>query len=49
MKKGTKLTLLIGLITAIAAVAASVTALLLCLGHNRDEEELEHYLDCSIQ
>ena len=49
MKKGTKLTLLIGLITAIAAVAASVTALLLYLYHKRDEEELEHYLDCSIQ
>ena len=49
MKKGTKLTLLIGLITAIAAVAASVTALMLYLEHKRDEEELEHYLDCSIQ
>ena len=49
MKKGTKLTLLIGLITAIAAVAASVTALMLYMDHKRDEEELEHYLDCSIQ
>ena len=49
MKKGTKLTLLIGLITAIAAVADSVTALMLYLEHKRDEEELEHYLDCSIQ
>ena len=49
MKKRTKLTLLMGLITAIAAVAASVTALLLYLDHKRDEEELEHYLDCSIQ
>lgn len=49
MKKGTKLTLFIGIITTIAAVAASVTALLLYLDHKRDEEELEHYLDCSIQ
>ena len=49
MKKGTKLTLFIGLITAIAAVAASVTALMLYPEHKRDEEELEHYLDCSIQ
>ena len=49
MKKGTKLTLLEGVITRIAAVAASVTALLLYLDHKKDEEELEHYLDCSIQ
>ena len=49
MKKGTKLTLLVGIITAIAAVAASVTALLMYLDHKKDEEELEHYLDCSIQ
>ena len=49
MKKGTKLTLLVGIITAIAAFAASVTALLLYLDHKKDEEELEHYLDCSIQ
>ena len=47
MKKGTKLALFIGLITAIAAVAAS--ALMMYLDHKRDEEELEHYLDCSIQ
>ena len=49
MKKGTTLALFIGLITAIAAVAASVTALMMYLDHKRDEEELEHYLDCSIQ
>ena len=49
MKKGTKLALFIGLITAIAAVAASVTALMMYLDHKRDEEELEHYLDCSIR
>ncbi|MCI9552857.1 hypothetical protein [Acutalibacter intestini] len=49
MKKGTKISLFIGIITAIAAVAASITALLLYLDHKKDEEELEHYLDCSIQ
>ena len=49
MKKGTKISLFIGIITAIAAVAASITALLLYLDPQKDEEELEHYLDCSIQ
>lgn len=49
MKKGNKLALIIGLVAAIAAVAASVTALLMYLDHKKDEEELEHYLDCSIQ
>lgn len=49
MKKGTKLALFIGLISAIAAVAASVAALFMYLDHKKDEEELEHYLDCSIQ
>lgn len=49
MKKGSKLALIIGLVAAIAAVAASVTALLMYLDHKKDEEELEHYLDCSIQ
>ena len=48
MKKGTKLTLFIGLITAVAAVAASITALLLYLDHKKDEEELEHYLTALI-
>ena len=49
MKKGTKISLFIGIITAIAAVAASITALLLYLDHKKDEEELEQILDCSIQ
>ena len=49
MKKGSKLALIIGLVAAIAAIAASVTALLMYLDHKKDEEELEHYLDCSIQ
>ena len=49
MKKGSKLAILIGVVAAIAAVVASLSALLLYLDKKRDEEELEHYLDCSIQ
>lgn len=49
MKKGGKLALLIGIVMAVAAVVASVTALLLYLDKKRDDEELEEYLDCSIQ
>jgi len=49
MKKGSKLAVFIGVIAAIAAVVASVSALLLYLDKKRDDEELEHYLDCSIQ
>ncbi len=49
MKKGSKLAIFIGVIAAIAAVVASLSAVLLYLDKKRDEEELEHYLDCSIQ
>lgn len=49
MKKGNKLALLIGILAAAAALMASVTALLLYLDRKREDEELEHYLDCSIQ
>ena len=49
MKKGSKLAIIIGIVAAVAAVAASVCALLLYLDKKRDDEELEHYLDCSIQ
>lgn len=49
MKKGSKLAILVGVIAAIAAVAASLSAILLYLDKKRDDEELEHYLDCSIQ
>lgn len=49
MKKGSKLAVFIGVVAAIAAVVASVSALLLYLDKKRDDEELEHYLDCSIQ
>ena len=49
MKKGSKLAILIGVVAEIAAVVASLSALLLYLDRKRDDEELEHYLDCSIQ
>ncbi len=49
MKKGSKLAILIGVVASIAAVVASLSALLLYLDRKRDDEELEHYLDCSIQ
>ena len=34
---------------AVAAVVAALSALLLYLDKKKDDEELEHYLDCSIQ
>ena len=49
MKKGSKLALLIGIIAAVAAVVAALSALLLYLDKKKDDEDLEHYLDCSIQ
>lgn len=49
MKNGSKLAILVGIVAAIAAVVASVSALLLYLDKKKDDEELEHYLDCSIQ
>ena len=49
MKKGSKLAILIGVVAAIAAVVASLSALLLYLDRKRVDEELEQYLDCSIQ
>ena len=49
MKNGSTLAILVGVVAAIAAVVASISALLLYLDKKRDDEELEHYLDCSIQ
>lgn len=49
MKTGSKLAIFVGIVAAVAAVVASVSALLLYLDKKRDDEELEHYLDCSIQ
>ena len=49
MKKGSKLALFIGLVAAVAALVAALSALMLYKDKKRDDEELEHYLDCSIQ
>lgn len=49
MKKN-RLGLLLGVISAVAAIITAVAAVLVFLEKKkRDEEELEHYLDCSIQ
>lgn len=41
---------IIGIIAAIAAVIASITTAVLMLEKKRkDDEELERYIDCSIQ
>ena len=48
MKKNS-LSTIIGVITAVAALTAAVTAFLLYRDKvRRDERELEEYLDCSI-
>ena len=49
MKKGSKLALFLGVVAAVAALVAAVTALLLYLDKKKDDQELEHYLVCSIQ
>ncbi len=50
MKKYSKFALVLGILSAVAALAAALTAVLLYIDKKkRDEEELERYLDCSIQ
>lgn len=49
MKKGSKLGLLIGIIAVAAAVVAAACAVLVYFDRKKTDEELEHYLDCSIQ
>ena len=50
MKKYSKFALVLGIISAVAAIATALTAILLYADtKKKDEEELEHYLDCSIQ
>ena len=49
MRKGSKLAVFVGIVAAVAAVVAPLSALLLYLDKKKDDEELEHYLDCSIQ
>lgn len=49
MRKST-LGVIIGIVTFAAAVSAAITAFLLINEKKkRDDEELERYLDCSIQ
>lgn len=50
MKKHNTFALLITVISAVAALTAGMVAVALFFEKKRkDEEELEHYLDCSIQ
>lgn len=49
MKKGSKFAIFIGIVAAVAAVVAAISAFLLYLDKKKEDEELEHYLDCSIQ
>lgn len=50
MSKSGKLGWIIGVISAVAAITAAVTAFLIVREKKkRDEEELDRYLDCSIQ
>lgn len=50
LKCGNKLIAVIGLMAVITALVASVATLFAVLDKKkRDNEELEHYLDCAIQ
>lgn len=41
---------IVGIVAGVAALTAAVTAFLIFRDKKqKDEEELEHYLDCSIQ
>ena len=50
MQKGSVIKFILGLIAVVAALTAAVTAYFIYVDKKqRDEAELEHYLDCSIQ
>lgn len=50
MSNNGKLGWIIGVISVVAAITAAVTAFLIVREkRKRDEEELDRYLDCSIQ
>lgn len=50
MSNNGKLGWIIGVISAVAAITAAITAFLIVREKKkRDEEELDRYLDCSIQ
>ena len=42
-------TVLVTVLSAVAALTAAAIAVFLFFEKRKDEEELEHYLDCSIQ
>lgn len=48
-KSSSKLIALFGILFAIVALVATVSAALVYFDKKKDDEELEHYLDCSIQ
>ncbi|MEG1426079.1 MAG: hypothetical protein RSC76_00170 [Oscillospiraceae bacterium] len=50
MKKShSKLIALFGILFALVAIVATLSTVLVYFDKKKDEEELEHYLDCSIQ
>lgn len=49
MKTLDRILIIIGCVTAILALAASVAAVLAFLTKQREDEELEQYLECAIQ
>lgn len=50
MKRKNSLLTIIGIITSVAALTAAITAFLIVKDKKKkDDEELERYLDCSIQ
>lgn len=49
MKKSNNLSLLMGIVLAATAIFAAVTAVLVYMDKKKEEEDLEHYLDYSIQ
>ena len=50
MKKGNTLILILAMVSVAVTVAAAVSGIMLYLDRKKkDEEGLEHYLDCSIQ
>lgn len=48
MKKGSKLAVFIGIVAAVAAVVAALSAVLLYLDKKKVDEELDIILNCSI-
>ncbi|MDD4806905.1 MULTISPECIES: hypothetical protein [Caproicibacterium] len=50
MEKKSSFTVFLSIVSALAAIAAAIVAATLYFEKKqKDEEELEHYLDCSIQ